>query len=68
MNAVYALQESGVAERTLEPFRQTLFRHGLSLDRGKTATLQINVGLLCNQLCRHCHLSAGPGRKEKESG
>jgi radical SAM/Cys-rich protein len=64
MNADYALPENAVAERTLEPFRQTLFRHGLSLDRGKTTTLQINVGLLCNQACRHCHLSAGPGRKE----
>jgi len=64
MNADDALQESGVAERTLEPFRQTLFRHGLSLDRGKTTILQINVGLLCNQICRHCHLSAGPVRKE----
>lgn len=64
MNADYALQQSGVAERTLEPFRQTLSSHGLSLNRGKTTTLQINVGLLCNQICRHCHLNAGPGRKE----
>jgi radical SAM/Cys-rich protein len=64
MNADYALQQICVAERTLEPFRQTLFRHGLNLEQGKTTTLQINVGLLCNQVCRHCHLSAGPGRKE----
>lgn len=64
MNADYALQEIGSVERTPEPFRQTLFRHGLNLARGKTTTLQINVGLLCNQSCRHCHLSAGPGRKE----
>ena len=64
MNSDDALQEISVAESTLEPFRQTLFRHGLSLERGKTATLQINVGFLCNQICRHCHLSAGPGRKE----
>jgi radical SAM/Cys-rich protein len=26
--------------------------------------LQINLGFLCNQTCRHCHLNAGPGRKE----
>jgi radical SAM/Cys-rich protein len=64
MNAEYALQEIGAVERTLEPFHHTLFRHGLRLERGKTTILQINVGLLCNQGCRHCHLSAGPGRKE----
>jgi len=64
MNADYALQKIGSVEKTVEPFRQTLFRHGLNLARGKTTTLQINVGLLCNQSCRHCHLRAGPGRKE----
>lgn len=64
MNADCALQETGSVERTPEPFHQTLFMHGLNLTRGKTTTLQINVGLLCNQSCRHCHLRAGPGRKE----
>lgn len=64
MNIDHPSQKNVRTERTLEPFRQTLFRHGLSLNRGNTTTLQINVGLLCNQLCRHCHLSAGPGRKE----
>ena len=49
---------------TVEPFRQTLSKHGLRLEREKTTTLQINVGLFCNQACRHCHLSAGPERKE----
>lgn len=47
-----------------DPFQLTLSRHGLDLKRKKTQTLQINVGLLCNQNCRHCHLDAGPGRKE----
>lgn len=47
-----------------EPFAQALARHGLTLSRAETLTLQINVGLLCNQACRHCHLSAGPTRKE----
>jgi len=27
-------------------------------------TLQINVGRLCNQTCRHCHVDAGPDRRE----
>ena len=28
------------------------------------ATLQINVGKRCNQACRHCHVDAGPDRRE----
>ena len=26
--------------------------------------LQINVGKMCNQVCKHCHVDAGPDRKE----
>src|SRR5688572_3194923 len=26
---------------------------------------QINVGKQCNQTCKHCHVDAGPDRKEK---
>jgi len=51
----------------LEPFAQTLAKHGLDLRRSETNTLQINVGLLCNQICRHCHLEAGPSRWEMMS-
>jgi len=51
------------------PFSLTLSGHGLKLNRAKTHTLQVNVGFLCNQTCRHCHLNAGPARKENmESG
>jgi radical SAM/Cys-rich protein len=46
------------------PFRSTLTKHHLELVRKPTHTLQINLGFLCNQTCRHCHLDAGPGRKE----
>jgi len=28
----------------------------------RLTTLQINVGKLCNQVCRHCHVDAGPHR------
>ena len=27
-------------------------------------TLQVNLGKLCNQTCRHCHVDAGPTRPE----
>jgi radical SAM/Cys-rich protein len=46
-------------------FRRTLEDHRLSLVRNHTTILQINTGLLCNQNCRHCHLNAGPDRKER---
>lgn len=48
----------------LEPFPSLLARNGLVLTRAETTTLQVNVGLLCNQVCRHCHLDAGPHRTE----
>jgi radical SAM/Cys-rich protein len=35
-----------------------------SLRRDKTDTLQVNLGYLCNQQCLHCHVAAGPNRKE----
>lgn len=27
-------------------------------------TFQVNVGKMCNQVCKHCHVDAGPDRKE----
>ena len=26
--------------------------------------IQVNVGKMCNQVCKHCHVDAGPDRKE----
>ena len=34
------------------------------LGRTELTTLQINVGKYCNQTCAHCHVGAGPHRKE----
>jgi radical SAM/Cys-rich protein len=45
-------------------FKENLDKHGLTLTRGPTSTLQVNVGLLCDLACRHCHLEAGPARTE----
>ena len=30
----------------------------------KLEILQINMGYMCNQVCAHCHVDAGPDRKE----
>ena len=48
----------------LRSFAEILSLHNLKLTRKTTRTLQLNVGLICNQACRHCHLHAGPNRTE----
>jgi radical SAM/Cys-rich protein len=45
-------------------FGQTLAERRLELRRAQTEILQINVGKLCNLTCNHCHVNAGPKRKE----
>ena len=45
-------------------FASKLAGHGLTLERSRLVTLQINVGRKCNQACRHCHVDAGPWRTE----
>jgi radical SAM/Cys-rich protein len=34
------------------------------LFRKRLSSLQINVGKVCNQTCTHCHVDAGPDRRE----
>ena len=46
-------------------FHRTLEQHGLTpLARAAVTTLQVNVGRLCNLACHHCHVEAGPLRRE----
>jgi radical SAM/Cys-rich protein len=45
-------------------FAQTLTKNSLSLRRARPEILQVNVGKLCNLTCMHCHVNAGPKRKE----
>jgi len=35
-----------------------------AIRRKELKTLQVNLGYLCNQTCLHCHVNAGPRRKE----
>ena len=37
------------------------------IQRGNVTTLQVNLGYKCNQTCVHCHVNAGPNRKEMMS-
>ena len=51
-----------------ERFEGALARSGLGpLRPNGIEILQINVGKLCNQTCRHCHVDAGPDRRESMS-
>lgn len=34
------------------------------LTRQLLTTLQINLGKVCNQTCTHCHVDAGPDRRD----
>ncbi|MFL6256168.1 MAG: arsenosugar biosynthesis radical SAM (seleno)protein ArsS [Pyrinomonadaceae bacterium] len=45
-------------------FGQKLAEHGLELRAAAVETLQVNVGKLCNQACKHCHVDASPRRTE----
>lgn len=48
----------------MNSFQEKLKSHSLKLERGRTTTLQVNVGRLCNLSCKHCHLEAGPACRE----
>lgn len=46
-------------------FERTIAERCAPLSRRPLTTLQVNVGKLCNQTCRHCHVEAGPRRPEQ---
>ena len=48
----------------MNEFAQKLADDSISLRRSQPEILQVNVGKLCNLTCVHCHVNAGPGRKE----
>ena len=70
--------ELAVANKQLEILSNGIFKNGelptfakkiketnpFPLRAKKLEILQINVGYMCNQVCTHCHVDAGPDRKE----
>lgn len=49
----------------IAPFDEELDKSGLHpLKATNVEVLQINLGKMCNQTCKHCHVDAGPDRKE----
>jgi radical SAM/Cys-rich protein len=45
-------------------FSDRVAAEGLQLRRVRPEILQVNAGKLCNLTCVHCHVNAGPKRKE----
>lgn len=57
-------EKASAATPSPESFREKLAAHGLELRAGGVEALQVNVGKLCNQACKHCHVDASPTRTE----
>ncbi len=47
---------------TLPLLRETDFPN---INRNELTAVQVNLGYRCNQQCLHCHVNAGPNRKEE---
>ncbi|MDQ3633608.1 MAG: arsenosugar biosynthesis radical SAM protein ArsS [Acidobacteriota bacterium] len=45
-------------------FEEKLVQNNLDLRTTNVEILQVNVGKLCNQACKHCHVDASPTRTE----
>ncbi|MBA3899023.1 MAG: arsenosugar biosynthesis radical SAM protein ArsS [Bacteroidetes bacterium] len=60
-----AEQQVKILSEISQPFSEKINNIGFSpLKAGTVEILQINLGKMCNQVCSHCHVDAGPDRKE----
>lgn len=57
-NGIFADGELPTFEKKIKEMNQ------FPLRPNKLEILQINLGYMCNQVCSHCHVDAGPDRKE----
>jgi len=66
VNEQLAILDHGqTGDYSLVPFQQKLEESGLyPLKPSGVQVFQVNVGKMCNQVCKHCHVDAGPDRKE----
>jgi len=64
-NQIEILENGPSGNFKLIPFKQKLIETDLfPLKPTGINIFQINVGKMCNQVCKHCHVDAGPDRKE----
>lgn len=62
-NQLAILEDEGIHKHA--SFKQKMAAIGeLPLRANGVEILQINIGKMCNQVCKHCHVDAGPDRKE----
>ena len=62
------LNGSEMTDARFPAFSETIRQAGFPDGRLKPARIeifQVNVGKLCNQACAHCHVDAGPDRREE---
>jgi radical SAM/Cys-rich protein len=61
--------ENGIFQSgSLPKFKDKLAQHKIeALRPNALKILQLNLGYMCNQVCAHCHVDAGPDRKEQMS-
>lgn len=61
-NQIAVLEDSGEHHHS---FKEKAANMGmLPLKATGIEVFQINMGKMCNQVCKHCHVDAGPDRKE----
>ena len=59
------LNRADTVGQQFPPFADKLAAVGLSPLRSTGIEIfQVNVGKMCNQVCKHCHVDAGPDRQE----
>ncbi len=51
----------------MQAFAEKIHSDGGDFKRRAVDVLQVNMGRYCNQACIHCHVEAGPTRKEMMS-
>lgn len=59
-----------IAPHTAEKFTEFDYRAGYEgtpglHGSGRITTVQVNIGLKCNLVCRHCHVNSSPRREER---
>jgi len=64
MQTAVQITRNGKSALPNSPFTFDEKLGGTELRSNKIDTLQVNVGKLCNQACKHCHVDASPIRTE----
>ncbi len=61
------LNGQAVVDAQFPPFARKIREHGFpnGITSSPIEIFQINIGKLCNQTCAHCHVDAGPDKKEE---